>query len=80
MQDGFWLSRPWLANKEFIALSIFLAAAATDILDGYLARRWKQVTTDWRRCSIRIADKLLISRRRSFPWSKSTAYLGGWRS
>jgi CDP-diacylglycerol--glycerol-3-phosphate 3-phosphatidyltransferase len=60
VQDGFWLSRPWLANKEFIALSIFLAAAATDILDGYLARRWKQITTVGTLLDP-IADKLLIS-------------------
>ena len=26
--------------NEFLALLIFLAAAATDLLDGYLARRW----------------------------------------
>ena len=29
VQDGFWLSRPWVVGKEFIAVSIFLAAAAT---------------------------------------------------
>jgi CDP-diacylglycerol--glycerol-3-phosphate 3-phosphatidyltransferase len=46
--------------KEFIALVIFLAAAATDLLDGYLARRWRQVTTVGTLLDP-IADKLLIS-------------------
>jgi len=39
---------------------LFLAAALTDILDGYLARRRKQVTTLGRLLDP-IADKLLIS-------------------
>ncbi|MGA3096691.1 MAG: CDP-diacylglycerol--glycerol-3-phosphate 3-phosphatidyltransferase [Bryobacteraceae bacterium] len=46
--------------QEWIALAIFLAAAATDLLDGYLARRWKQVTTIGTLLDP-IADKLLIS-------------------
>jgi len=48
-----------LAN-DFFALTVFLAAAATDLLDGYLARRWKQVTTVGTLLDP-IADKLLIS-------------------
>jgi CDP-diacylglycerol--glycerol-3-phosphate 3-phosphatidyltransferase len=43
-----------------LALSIFLAAAATDLLDGYLARRWGQITTVGTLLDP-IADKLLIS-------------------
>ena len=30
-----------LVSNAFLALSIFLIAAVTDLLDGYLARRWK---------------------------------------
>jgi CDP-diacylglycerol--glycerol-3-phosphate 3-phosphatidyltransferase len=41
-------------------LGIFLAAAATDMLDGYLARKWKQITTIGTLLDP-IADKLLIS-------------------
>lgn len=48
-----------LAN-EFVALAIFLCAAATDLLDGYLARRWQQTTTVGMLLDP-IADKLLIS-------------------
>src|SRR5271165_5375713 len=53
-----WSDQP-IAN-EFLALIIFLAAAATDLLDGYLARRWGQVTTVGTLLDP-IADKLLVS-------------------
>ncbi|MGH9666886.1 MAG: CDP-diacylglycerol--glycerol-3-phosphate 3-phosphatidyltransferase [Bryobacteraceae bacterium] len=62
VQEDFLLS--WhgvvLADKVVIALAIFLAAGATDLLDGYLARRWAQVTTVGTLLDP-IADKLLIS-------------------
>jgi len=47
-------------TNEWLALAIFLFAAGTDLLDGYLARRWKQVTTIGTLLDP-IADKLLIS-------------------
>ena len=40
--------------------SLFLAAAFTDLLDGYLARRWGQITTVGTLLDP-IADKLLVS-------------------
>jgi CDP-diacylglycerol--glycerol-3-phosphate 3-phosphatidyltransferase len=49
-----------LVTNAFLALAIFLFAAATDLLDGYLARRWKQITTVGTLLDP-IADKLLIS-------------------
>jgi CDP-diacylglycerol--glycerol-3-phosphate 3-phosphatidyltransferase len=49
-----------IVTNELLALAIFLAASATDLLDGYLARRWKQVTTVGTLLDP-IADKLLIS-------------------
>ncbi|MBV9265277.1 MAG: CDP-diacylglycerol--glycerol-3-phosphate 3-phosphatidyltransferase, partial [Acidobacteriaceae bacterium] len=49
-----------LIANDFFALTVFLAAAVTDLLDGYLARRWKQVTTVGTLLDP-IADKLLIS-------------------
>jgi CDP-diacylglycerol--glycerol-3-phosphate 3-phosphatidyltransferase len=49
-----------LVADDFFALAVFLAAALTDLLDGYLARRWKQVTTVGTLLDP-VADKLLIS-------------------
>ena len=48
-----------VANEQ-VALAIFLAAAFTDLMDGYLARRWKQITTVGTLLDP-IADKLLVS-------------------
>ncbi|MEO8661497.1 MAG: CDP-diacylglycerol--glycerol-3-phosphate 3-phosphatidyltransferase [Bryobacteraceae bacterium] len=47
-------------SNHSMALAIFLAAAMTDLLDGYLARRWGQVTTVGTLLDP-IADKLLVS-------------------
>jgi len=52
--------REWTITNEWLSLAIFLSAAGTDLLDGYLARRWKQVTTIGTLLDP-IADKLLIS-------------------
>lgn len=46
--------------NDWLALAIFLCAAGTDLLDGYLARKWGQVTTIGTLLDP-IADKLLIS-------------------
>lgn len=54
-----WRQHVLVAN-DFFALAVFLAAAATDLLDGYLARRWKLVTTVGTLLDP-VADKLLIS-------------------
>ena len=47
-------------SKEFIGVAIFLAAALTDWLDGYVARRRRQITTfgTW---LDPVADKLLVT-------------------
>src|SRR5580658_9186638 len=47
-------------SNDVAALIIFWVAATTDMLDGYLARRWRQVTTIGMLLDP-IADKLLVS-------------------
>ena len=47
-------------GKEILGVIIFLIAAATDALDGYLARRRREVT-DLGKLLDPVADKLLIS-------------------
>src|SRR5580698_6190359 len=58
VEDSVWMKMP--VTNEWLALGIFLVAAGTDLLDGHLARRWKQVTTVGTLLDP-IADKLLIS-------------------
>ncbi len=47
-------------TNEWLALAIFLVAAGTDLLDGFLARRWGQITTIGTLLDP-IADKMLVS-------------------
>ena len=49
---GLWL--------RWLALAVFIAAALTDILDGYLARAWEQQSSLGRMLDP-IADKLLVA-------------------
>jgi CDP-diacylglycerol--glycerol-3-phosphate 3-phosphatidyltransferase len=58
-EDSAW-QRFLPLSPELFALGVFLAAAATDLVDGHLARRWGQITTVGTLLDP-IADKLLIS-------------------
>jgi cardiolipin synthase len=53
----FYLPAP---AAEWAALAVFAAASITDLLDGWLARRW-QVQSDLGRVLDPIADKLLVA-------------------
>jgi len=46
--------------KEYLALAVFLVAALTDLLDGWIARKWKKVTRLGMLLDP-IADKILVS-------------------
>ncbi|MDE0126662.1 MAG: CDP-diacylglycerol--glycerol-3-phosphate 3-phosphatidyltransferase [Bryobacterales bacterium] len=60
-KDAIQLDTGWVVvTREVIALFIFLAAALTDFLDGYLARRRRQITTVGKLLDP-IADKILVS-------------------
>jgi len=50
------LARPY---ADLVALSLFIFAAITDYLDGYLARRWDQITA-FGRMMDPIADKAMV--------------------
>ena len=52
LEGGLWL--------RWVALGLFIAAAVTDVLDGYFARSWGQ-QSDIGRMLDPIADKLLVS-------------------
>lgn len=54
---AFYLASPW---SNWITLAIFVTAALTDYLDGYLARSWKQQSPLGRWLDP-IADKLLVA-------------------
>ncbi|MEO7742243.1 MAG: CDP-diacylglycerol--glycerol-3-phosphate 3-phosphatidyltransferase [Usitatibacter sp.] len=57
-----YLPEDWLsaANKNLIAMWIFIIAAVTDWLDGWLARRWNQ-TTSFGAFLDPVADKLMVA-------------------
>jgi CDP-diacylglycerol--glycerol-3-phosphate 3-phosphatidyltransferase len=59
-QDVVFQVGRFAVTNDLLALAIFLAAAFTDLLDGYLARRLGQITTIGTLLDP-IADKLLIS-------------------
>ncbi len=61
LRKQIYLETPWgVWSKEWLALPIFLVAALTDLLDGIIARRRRQISTLGTLLDP-VADKLLIS-------------------
>ena len=58
----YYLPDPWLGPvaKNWTAMSVFAVAAITDWLDGYLARRWGQVSA-FGAFLDPVADKLMVA-------------------
>ena len=60
-KNGIEVDTGWVVfRRDGIALILFLAAALTDLLDGYIARRRRQVTR-FGKLFDPIADKLLVA-------------------
>ncbi len=53
----FWLDRGW---SQWLSMGLFVAAAITDYFDGYIARRYHQISRLGRFLDP-IADKLLVA-------------------
>ena len=58
MVPAFVVSYFWGEEGRYIAATIFAIAALTDILDGYLARKWNQIT-DFGKLADPVADKMM---------------------
>lgn len=58
----FYTPEAWLqpAGRDLIATVVFVAAAGTDWLDGYLARRWNE-TSSFGAFLDPVADKLVVA-------------------
>ncbi len=78
IQEDFWVDS-WRSEAAWIALFFFIAATASDALDGYIARRDNTVTA-FGRIADPFVDKVVICSSLVFLASipETTSYLHPW--
>ena len=62
-------------NSQYVALGVFIAASLTDLLDGYIARHYNQIT-DFGKFMDPLADKVLVMA--AMCWFVECGRMPGW--
>ena len=62
-------------NSQYVALGVFIAASLTDMLDGYIARHYNQIT-DFGKFMDPLADKVLVMA--AMCWFVEEGRMPGW--
>ena len=62
-------------NSQYVSLGVFIAASLTDMLDGYIARHYNQIT-DFGKFMDPLADKVLVMA--AMCWFVEEGRMPGW--